>query len=57
MFEIREWTGSKNTVLKTNINDFKIAFEMRLELMKKYPEKVISIFSRSKKKEEKHGSE
>ena len=52
MFEIREWTGSKNTVLKTNINDFKIAFEMRMELMKKYPEKVFSIFSRSKKKEE-----
>jgi hypothetical protein len=52
MYEIREWTGSKNTVLKANINDFKLAFEMRAKLMKKYPKKVFSIFSRSKKKEE-----
>ena len=52
MFEIREWTSGKSIALAVNIDNFKIAFEMRMELMKKYPEKVFSIFSRSKKKEE-----
>lgn len=51
VYEIREWTGSINTVLVKNIHSLKTAWFLRDEMLKKFPDKVISIFCRGGKYE------
>ena len=49
VFELREWTGSKQLILVKNIPSLKEVWALRDNLKLEFPDRVITIFCRGGK--------